>query len=69
VSESLLEARVTTLWIRRSVFGWWVACNPNEALGVFDTPTYYRSWTRERLEAKLRRKFAVKPIPWEEIEV
>ncbi len=59
---------MSRMWIRKSVFGWWVAVNPDEPLATMDTNTYYRSWTRERLLAKLDRMFALKPNPWEEIE-
>lgn len=43
-------------WIERSIFGWWYAYNPDEALATMDTNTIYRAWTRDRLVAKLERK-------------
>lgn len=59
-----------TKWlIRRSVFGWWVACDPDEPIGMIDTPTYYRAFTRERLLRKLERKNRPAKRPWETVQL
>lgn len=38
--------------------GWffWQAVNPREAIGLLDTQTVYRSWTREGAIRKARRR-------------
>jgi hypothetical protein len=49
---------------------WWCAIDPDEILGMIETNTVYRAWTRDRLIAKLRKRFAPKPkLEWEEINL
>lgn len=60
---------MTRYWIRRSRFGWWVACDPDEPVATLDTPTYYHSFSRDKLVAKMQRKFAPSPSPWTEERV
>lgn len=54
-------------YVWRSPFGWWVAVNPDETLAEMDWPTHYRSFTRDRLFRKLRRKFTVREDRYQEI--
>lgn len=56
-------------WIWRSGFGWWVAVDPDAPVATFDTPTCYRSWSREKLIEKMHRKLTPSAPEWEEIAV
>lgn len=59
------QGRRFRIW--RSRFGWWVAVDMDETLAEFDWPTHYRSFTRDRLIRKLRRRINPKQKPYEEI--
>ena len=48
---------------------WWVACNPDEALGTVDTQTYIRARSRERLLAKAGRRWGARQSEWEEVHL
>lgn len=43
---------------------WWTACDPYEPLATEETPTYYRSRTREGAIAKAARARAER-VPWQ----
>ena len=55
------------VWVRKRRF-WWTACNPNEALGMIDSSTYFRARTKERAVEKCVRAFSPSESPWEEID-
>lgn len=57
-----------TIWIRKNRW-WWVACNPNEALGMCDSSSFVRARTRKRLIEKALKRWGPKPFPWEVIEL
>jgi hypothetical protein len=59
----MTEPRV---WVRK-VWFWWVALNPDEVIGLFDTSTRYYALSRERAVEKCRRAFSPKPSKWEEV--
>jgi hypothetical protein len=42
--------------IERSRFGWWLAYDPGEPVGLIDTNTVWRAWTKDRLIRKLERR-------------
>jgi len=48
---------------------WWTACYADEVLATIDTPTYFRSRTREGAISKVVRAFGPRPSPWEEVVV
>lgn len=48
---------------------WWTACDKDEPVALFDSPTYFRSRTREGAIAKCVRANTPKPPFWEEVRI